>query len=182
MGKPGCVRSNAWIGLFSSKLNTAALCGGSRYSPTTSRNFSSKRGSLPSLKVRIRCGLSPCARHTRWTKLWVVFRCRAIDRHDQWVASFGVVCVVASMTWLRLLVRVLAAVVHPTRAFLLNTPHPLFRNTASPAPDLVRIDPQIRGNRLVRHSLRCHQNNSRSLAKPHRGATRRSPLLQPLAL
>ena len=101
IGKPGCVRSNAWIWLFSSKLNTAALCGGSRYNPTTSRNFSSKRGSLLSLKVRIRCGFSPWARHTRLTKLCVVFRCRAIDRHDQWVASTGIVCVVASRTWLR---------------------------------------------------------------------------------
>ena len=66
--------------------------------PLASCNFSSKRGSLLSLKVRIRSGLSPWARHTRLTKLWVVFRCRAIDRHDQWVASLGVVCVVASMT------------------------------------------------------------------------------------
>ena len=33
--------SNARIRLFSPKLNTAALCGGSRYSPTTLRNFSS---------------------------------------------------------------------------------------------------------------------------------------------
>ena len=83
------MRSNAWIRLFSSKLNTAALCGGSRYSPTTSRNFSSNRGSLLSLKVRTKCGFSPWARHTRLTKLWVVLRCRAIDRHDQWVASLG---------------------------------------------------------------------------------------------
>ena len=68
-GSPGCVRSSAWIWLFSSKLNTAAFSGGSRYRPTTSMSFSSKRGCVLSLNVRTRCGFKPQERHTRCTKL-----------------------------------------------------------------------------------------------------------------
>ena len=57
-GSSGCVRSSAWIWLFSSKLNTAAFSGGSRYRLTTSMSFSSKRGSVLSLNVRTRCGFT----------------------------------------------------------------------------------------------------------------------------
>ena len=38
---------------------TMDFSGGSRYSATTSQNFASNWGSLESLKVRLRCGLSP---------------------------------------------------------------------------------------------------------------------------
>src|SRR5271156_3594361 len=66
-GKPGCVRSNAWHCDFSSQHNTSALSGGLRYSPMTSQNFSSKRLSLDSLKVRERCGLISLDAHRRCT-------------------------------------------------------------------------------------------------------------------
>ena len=92
-----CVLSSACTELFSSTLNTTAFSGGFRYSPTTSCSFSSNRGSLLTLKVRTRCGFKPCDCHTRWTKLCVVPIARAIVRVDQCVASFGVVCVVASI-------------------------------------------------------------------------------------
>ena len=101
MGSPGCVRSSAWIELFSSKLNTAAFSGGSRCRPTTSRSFSSKSGSLLSLKVRDRCGFRPRARHVRFTKSRDAPVSRAIDRHDHRVASFGSRVVVASTIRLR---------------------------------------------------------------------------------
>ena len=78
-------------------------------------------------------------------------------------------------TQLRLALGVLATVVRPTRAFLVNTRHPLFRNTTSPAPDLVCVGSQLRGDRLVRHPLGRHQNDSCTLAQSYRGTTRRSP-------
>ena len=75
VGRPGCVRSSAWIWLFSSKLNTAAF-------PADRGSGSSPRSAGPGSAVR--SGLRPCDRHTR-----------LIDRHDQCVASSGAVCVVA---------------------------------------------------------------------------------------
>src|ERR1039458_3180273 len=56
-GSPGCVRSNAWIWLFSSKHSTSALSGGFKYSPTTSVSFSRNFASRESLKMWLRCGL-----------------------------------------------------------------------------------------------------------------------------
>jgi len=38
-----------------------ARSGGLRYSPTTSRTFSTKNGSVESLKVSLLCGFSPKA-------------------------------------------------------------------------------------------------------------------------
>ena len=55
-GKPGCVRSSAWIWLFSSTERTTACAGGSTSSPTTSRSLSTNSGSLESLNCRTRCG------------------------------------------------------------------------------------------------------------------------------
>ena len=147
----------------------------SRYSPTTSRNFSSKRGSV--LKVRIRCGLSPCARHTRLTKLWVVPTCRAIDRHDQCVAPPGVVCVVASITVLRN--RACSSVLsHPGSPLAVPS-----LPRCPPAPHLVLIYPQFRRYRLVRLAL-CRQHHPRPLPQPYRRAPGRRPSRQspPLSL
>jgi hypothetical protein len=59
VGKPGWVRSRAWIWLFSSNDSTSACSGGFRYTSTTSSSFSAKRGSLLSLKVSTRCGFRP---------------------------------------------------------------------------------------------------------------------------
>src|SRR6516162_2615001 len=44
-GKTGSSRSSAWIALFSSTQNTAALTGGLRYKPMMSAAFSSNSGS-----------------------------------------------------------------------------------------------------------------------------------------
>ena len=57
--------------------------GGSKYNPTTSINFSSKYGSLDSLNVRTKCGLSPRADHTRCTVSLDTPTFAAIVRHDQ---------------------------------------------------------------------------------------------------
>src|ERR1035438_3027382 len=56
IGKPGWLRSSAWIWLFSSTQSTIACCGGFRYRPTTSVNFSRNLASRDSLKVFVRCG------------------------------------------------------------------------------------------------------------------------------
>src|SRR3954447_20663747 len=50
-GRPGWVRSSAWIWLFSSTANTSALSGGLRYRPMMSCTFSAKCLSFDSLKV-----------------------------------------------------------------------------------------------------------------------------------
>jgi len=60
-GQPGWVRSRAWTWLFASTARTNARSGGSRYSPTTSRSFSTNCGSRESLKVSTRCGCSHAA-------------------------------------------------------------------------------------------------------------------------
>src|SRR3972149_238285 len=57
IGRPGCVRSRAWIWLFSSTHKTRDLSGGLRYRPTMSQSFSTKFLSRLSLKVSTRCGL-----------------------------------------------------------------------------------------------------------------------------
>ena len=53
-GRPGWVRSKAWIWDFSSTLRTTAWAGGSTYRPTMSRTLAANFGSLESLKVRRR--------------------------------------------------------------------------------------------------------------------------------
>src|SRR5438046_909969 len=68
-GRPGWVRSKAWIWLFSSTHNTIPFCGGFKYRPTTSVNFSMNLGSRDSLKVRLRCGLRLCNCQGRFTVL-----------------------------------------------------------------------------------------------------------------
>jgi hypothetical protein len=67
IGKPGWVRSSAWIWLFSSIESTTAWAGGSTYRPTMSLSFWAKFGSFDSLKVRMRCGAS-----------WLASRMRAV--------------------------------------------------------------------------------------------------------
>ena len=65
-GSMGCVRSSAWIWLFSSTHKTMAFSGGSRYSPTISRTLSTKNGSVESLKVscrRLQSESTPDPRH-----------------------------------------------------------------------------------------------------------------------
>src|SRR3989304_5461279 len=64
--------------------------------PTTSVSFSTKRLSLESLNVSMRCGCKPCASQIRWTVDFPTPWAFAIVRTDQCVASFGVVCRVAS--------------------------------------------------------------------------------------
>src|SRR3990167_10926563 len=88
-GSRGCVRSSAWIWLFSSTHNTIAFSGGSMYSPTMSRTFSTNSGSLESLKVSWRWGCSPNARQMRDTAVCDRPTSRAIVRVLQCVAAWG---------------------------------------------------------------------------------------------
>src|ERR1017187_4807277 len=63
-----------------------------------SLTLSMKSGSDDSLNVSTRCGFNPKARHIRLTVDWDIPAVFAIDRVDQWVASFGFSCSVFTMT------------------------------------------------------------------------------------
>ena len=66
------------------------------YRPTTSRTFSTNRGSVESWKVSERCGLSPSARQMRPTELLLIPSLSAIERVLQCVAPLGVLSKVAT--------------------------------------------------------------------------------------
>src|SRR5205809_6307579 len=57
IGRPGCVRSSAWIWLFSSTHSTIACCGGLRYKPTTTVNFARNLACREDVNFLIRWGL-----------------------------------------------------------------------------------------------------------------------------
>ena len=96
-GNDGWVRSRAWHWVFSSKLNTTARSGGSRYRPTTSTSFSSKWGSFDSLNVSTRHGRRFLARQIRATVSLPTPWRSPIVRVDQHVdSSSGVECSVSS--------------------------------------------------------------------------------------
>src|SRR3954453_7749254 len=65
IGSTGADRSNAWICDLSSVHNTIAPSGGLRYNPTTSNSLSTNGGSVDSLNVSARCGLSSNLRQIR---------------------------------------------------------------------------------------------------------------------
>src|SRR5665213_218353 len=75
--------------VFSSRHNTIAFSGGSRYSPHTSMSFSSKCGSVESLNVSTRCGFKPRAAQILCTCAGDTPTLAAIDRTDQCVAPTG---------------------------------------------------------------------------------------------
>ena len=82
-------------GSFLSTHNTSAFSGGFMYKPTTSRTFSTKRGSRLNLNVSTRCGCSRCAFQIRWTVVSLTPCASAIKRVLQWVACGGFVRSVA---------------------------------------------------------------------------------------
>src|SRR4029453_13827984 len=98
IGSTGWDRSSAWIWDFSSTDSTSARAGGARYSPTTSRTFSTNCGSLDSLNPSARCGLSRNAFQIRPTVDLLSPDRLAIDARDQCVASAGVSSNVATIT------------------------------------------------------------------------------------
>src|SRR5919206_3660604 len=102
IGSTGWERSNAWIWDFSSAHSTTAPSGGLKYNPTTSNSLSTNNGSVDSLNVSTRCGLSSNLRQIRpMVDLDNPLR-SAIDLRDQCVASFGVcsrVATTTSSTW-----------------------------------------------------------------------------------
>jgi hypothetical protein len=61
------------------------------YSPTMSRTFSTKSGSVESLKLSVRCGWRPKARQIRLIVLWLRPDASAIERVLQCVAARGIV-------------------------------------------------------------------------------------------
>src|SRR6266480_5518551 len=98
IGSTGWDLSRAWIWLFSSTHRTTAPSGGLKYNPTTSNSFSTNSGSVDSLNVSTRWGLSSNLRQIRpILDLDSPVR-SAIDLRDQWVASLGVCSKVATTT------------------------------------------------------------------------------------
>src|SRR6478735_3946981 len=89
IGSDGWVRSSACTDDFSSMHSTIAFSGGFTYSPTTSINFSSKRGSVDNLNVSTRCGFNPRADQIRCTVAGDTPTRSAIVRHDQCVCPTG---------------------------------------------------------------------------------------------
>src|SRR5450755_3985936 len=101
MGNPGWERSSAWIWLFSSTHNTIACCGGFRYRPTTSVNFSRNLASRDSLNVFVRCGLRLWLFQMLFTVDLLTSCASAIDRQLQCVIPLGLLRKVAStMDWI----------------------------------------------------------------------------------
>src|SRR5438046_909966 len=98
-GRPGWVRSKAWIWLFSSTHNTIPFCGGFKYRPTTSVNFSMNLGSRDSLKVRLRCGLRLCNCQSRFTVLLLTPWALAMVRQLQCVIPLGLVKSTVNRPW-----------------------------------------------------------------------------------
>src|SRR6266540_1402769 len=98
IGSIGCERSSAWICDFSSTHSTTACSGGWWYSPTTSTTLSTNSGSVDSLKVSTRCGLSPNLRQIRPIVDLLSPERAAIDVRDQCVAFPGVSSSVATTT------------------------------------------------------------------------------------
>jgi len=72
--------------------STTAFSGGFMYRPTTSTSFSSKSGSLDSLKVSTRCGWIPRADQIRCTVEGDTPVRLAIDLQLQCVSTGGVSC------------------------------------------------------------------------------------------
>src|SRR5271157_387347 len=95
IGNPGCVRSSAWIWLFSSTQRTIACCGGFRYRPTTSVIFSRNFGSRDNLKAFVRWGCSWWARQILLTVDLLTPWLWAMVRQLQCVIPAGLVCRVA---------------------------------------------------------------------------------------
>ena len=60
MGRPGRVRSSAWIWLFSSTQRTKALSGGLRVEPDHILHLGGEVAVTRTFEVSIRCGFSPC--------------------------------------------------------------------------------------------------------------------------
>src|SRR5216684_1657579 len=93
---------------FSSTLKTAALAGGARYRPTTSRILSISSGSGETLNVSVRQGCSPNARQIRSTLDGEMPARAASSRFDQCVAPSGSsssVRTTTSSTWASVMVR-----------------------------------------------------------------------------
>jgi len=83
-GSSGCGRSPE-SGFFI-RAEHESMFGGLRYSPTPSVSFSTNWGSLLNLNMRLRCGFSSFALHTRWTLDVEQFKCLARVRVLQCVA------------------------------------------------------------------------------------------------
>src|SRR5467141_3173833 len=77
--------------LFSSTHKTTAFSGGFKYNPTISRTFSTKNGSVESLKCFCRCGSNPKACQMRCTVDFDTRVSAAICRILQCVPPFGFV-------------------------------------------------------------------------------------------
>src|ERR1700737_8588 len=159
MGNIGWLRSRAWIWLFSSTHNTTALSGGFRYRPTMSRTFSTKNGSVDSLKCRCRCGSSPNPCQMRCTVDLDNRVCFAICRTLQWVPSWGFVSSVLRTNWATR--SSLTGRGRPGAQLVVQPGYILFQKPPSPPAHRSVAESQLAGNLLIGFSCRTQQNNPR---------------------
>src|SRR4029453_16142349 len=157
IGSTGWDPARAWIWDFSSTDSTSARSGGSRYSPTTSRTFSTNCGSLDSLNPSARCGLSPNAFQIRP----IVERLNpdrlAIDARDQCVASAGVssnVATITASTCSSVIVRGTPGPGPPT-----HPPQPAGHKPRAPLAHRRQRHAKIRGDLLVRRTCCACQHD-----------------------
>src|SRR6266851_2382444 len=160
---------------FSSTLKTAALAGGARYRPTTSRILSISSGSGETLNVSVRQGCSPNARQIRSTLDGEMPARAASSRFDQCVAPSGTsssVRTTTSSTWASVMVR------GTPRARLIGQPvQPLPQETRPPPADRVAVDAQPRRHRKVAAALRAGQHDPRPQGQALCGAAALDPVL-----
>src|ERR1041385_1564324 len=169
IGSPGCVRSSAWIWLFSSAQSTIACSGGLRYSPTIASSFSANSGSLLTLKVRDKCGFRPCLCQMRRTLFSLSPAASAIVRVLQWVALTGFSCVVLRTTSCTLAGVIVG--VRPGRGASFSSPaKPIFRKRFRHT--------HFSRNLQILFAGCCQQDNACSLDLPRRQRSAPCPLIQ----
>src|SRR6266540_811488 len=173
IGSIGCERSSAWICDFSSTHSTTACSGGWWYSPTTSTTLSTNSGSVDSLKVSTRCGLSPNLRQIRPIVDLLSPERAAIDVRDQCVAFPGVSSSVATTT-----ASTCSTVIDGGRPVRSPRDKP-----AAPLADRRRMHAQQSGDLRVWRPVRACQHDLASLCqrlrrfRPPRPAQQRRPFL-----
>ena len=165
---------------FSSTHSTSAFSGGFMYSPTTSRTLSTNCGSVDSLNVSWRCGLSPNARQIREIADWLIPVAAAIDRVDQCVASTGLDSRVLHDHLLDCLIGHRA---RRTGTRLVGQPlKPVLHKPGPPLADGDLVDPQQLGDRGVGVTLGAGQHDPRPQRQLLRRLRPTSPPLQRLPL
>ena len=177
MGSDGWVRSRAWTWVFSSKLNTTARSGGSRYNPTTSVSLASKSASLDNLNTSARQGRRPLARQIRATVSLPTPWRAANDRVDQHTDPSSGTAATVSPTIAATVAAAIWGLRPPTWRHLANTGRPRLQEPVPPTPHRVLVRTQLPRHRP--HRLPAGQRQQRT-RRPHPPIRLNSRPSQPL--